>query len=479
MSRWFTALRYTVLALAACAFFIFAPAGRPQDNTLNYARMHIDGLKEFDLTELAAEPPYALFPQVPQTDLGFIHNLKQRRVICVLPGEELHVFEAITTRTLDSLVADHVKLVRKSLERINTLAGDRDELASQMDERARLLDDMLGALRWRGVETPESQARDWCRAAAALALEQANDERELARLDVYGMWLSIQYYVLQHGLSAVLNTAATSEDLSLLSYCAPEIVNRQLIELLTGETEDIAARLQELADELASLHLRELRLVTEVLGFNEGTDANTALESIANGDADAISAVVENPGRFSELIEVQKALSRIALQQDALEELQAETDKLLGQITRHGVHHSALGRFHVSPREFDVSRLSQAQHELLSNAEQWEIGQWSVFLKSLAASFGTAGGRATSIPPPEGVFTGPKRIRLTPNEVPAFLAAASRLPSNDYDRIAEILDLAASEHASAKDEGSEEATFWEFISYFLQDMARRGFASAD
>jgi hypothetical protein len=163
--------------------------------------------------------------------------------------------------------------------------------------------------------------------------------------------------------------------------------------------------------------------------------------------------------------------------QGELSALLVEVHATRGEMMRHGVHLSAIQRVTVSPREFDVPRLSRTQLSLLSNAELWEFGQWSVFLRSLAASFGTAGGRAVSIPPPQGVFSGPKRIRLAPNEIPAFLSAASQLPSNDYDRIAELLELASSEYASAKAAGGEETAFWEFVSYFLQDVARRGFIS--
>ena len=108
--------------------------------------------------------------------------------------------------------------------------------------------------------------RQWYRAAASLALEQAESERELARVDVDGKRRSIQYHVSRLNLSAMLNTATTGEDLSLLSPRAPEIVNRQLVALLTGESEDIAARLQTLANELAALRLRESRLVPKCLG---------------------------------------------------------------------------------------------------------------------------------------------------------------------------------------------------------------------
>jgi len=479
VSRAFAFLRYTVLALAACAFFIFAPAGRPQDNALNYARMRIDALTEFDLSELAAEPPHVLFPQVPRTDTGFIHNLRQRRVICVLSGDELHVFEAITARTLDSLITGEVALVRDELGSINTLASRRAELSTQMYERAGLLDGFLAALRRRRGDAPEDQMRQWYRAAASLALEQADGERELARMDVDGKRRSVQYHIARLNLSAVLNTATPGEDLALLSSREPEIVNRQLIALLTDESEDISARLQTLAGELSALRSRDKRLVAEVLGFSGGTDASTALESIAGGDADALSAVTENPGRFAELIEVHAEVVVAGELQAELSALLAEVNAALTEITRHGIHLSALQRVTVSPREFDVPRLSQAQLELLSNAEQWEARQWGVFLRSLAASFGTDGGRGVSVPPPPGVFTGPKRVRLAPNEIPAFLAAASQLPSNDYDRIAELLDLAASEHVSAKAGGGEEAAFWEFAGYYLQDIARRGFASGD
>ncbi len=477
MSRCFTFLRYTILALAACAFFVFAPAGRPQENMLNYARLQIDTLTEFDLSELAATPSHILFPPVPRTDTGFTHNLKQRRVICILPGEELHVFEAITLRTLDSLIATDIEHLRGKLEHINTLANRRNQLSSQMDERASLLDDVLGALRWRRGETPDDQQRQWCRAAAALSLEQAKAMRELARLDADGRRQSVLYQIMRLNLSAVLNTATTGEDLALLTPRDPEIINRQLVALLTNEAEEIAARLPTLADELATLHLREGRLVTEVLGFDESVDAGAALESIASGDAGAIGAVMEYPNRFAELIEVETGLAAATALQGELSALLVEVNAARGEMMRHGVHLSAIQRVTVSPREFDVPRLSRTQLKLLSNAEQWEVGQWSVFLRSLAASFGTAGGRAVSIPPPQGVFSGPRRTRLAPNEVPAFLAAASQLPSNDFDLIAELLELASSEHANAKAAGGEETAFWEFVSYCLQDTARRGFTS--
>ena len=477
MSRCFILLRYTVLALAAFAFFIFAPAGRPQENMLNYARRQIDTLTEFDLTELGAVPSHILFPQVPTTDTGFTHNLKQRRVICVLPGDELYVFEAITLRTLDSLVDDNIAQVRDELENINTLANRRDKLTSQMDERAGLLDDLLGALRRQRGGSPGDQSRQWCRAAAAFTLEQAKDERELVRLEVDSKRQSILYQISRLNLSAVLNTATTGEDLSLLSLRDPEIINRQLIALLTDESEDIAARLRTPADELAALHLREGRLVTEVFGLAEDTDAGAVLESIASGDSAAVGAVLESPSRFAELIEVETGLATASARERELGALLVEVNATRGEMMRHGVHLSAIQRVTVSPREFDVPRLSRTQLKSLSNAKQWELGQWTVFLRSLAASFGTAGGRAVSIPPPQGVFSGPKRIRLSPNEVPAFLAAASQLPSDDYDRIAELLELASSEYASAEAAGGEEAAFWEFISYCLQDTARRGLTS--
>ncbi len=206
-------------------------------------------------------------------------------------------------------------------------------------------------------------------------------------------------------------------------------------------------------------------------------DAAAVLESIAGGDASAMDAVLGYPSRFAELIEVEMGLAAASALQEELSALLVEVNATRGEMIRHGVHLSAIQCVTVSPREFDVPRLSRTQLSLLSSAAQWEFGQWSVFLRSLALSFGTAGGRAVSIPPPQGVFSGPRRIRLAPNEIPAFLAAASQLPSNDYDRIAELLELASLEYASAEASGGEETAFWQFVSYYLQDTARRGFTS--
>ena len=474
-------LRLMAFAIAAVALFLFGPAGRPQENSLRYARSQIDTLTEFTFDDLKFSAGLRLFPAtVPQSPSGFTHNLKQRRVICFLPGEEPHVFEAIGTRTLDTLIADDVARVRTKLEQMNQLGNQRGRLDAEVAGKRQALAAKLAALRARPEGQPVEELREAYASLAAQALELMDLLRQAVKLSTESRRQSFSYRLLQTRLAILLNHATAEKELELLARRKPESLVKGLVATLAAESAQLERELAALGSRAGALRTREERALQEAFEFPQPADALTVLKLLRDRALQMVEKVYRHPARFAELIEVELELTEITSRQAEASVLLTELSTLGSAEFQQGLALlKAVEQQQVGEHAFDAPTLTQGQLGLLAAAADWELGAWKTFLQSLAASFGAPRGQAVSIPPAKEVFTGPNRLRLAPNEIPAFLSAVSQLSGDDVDRLAELLELTAQECQAAASSNEEESTFWEFANYYLQERVRSGLGSGN
>lgn len=468
----FTALLFYALVLS--------PSGSPQDNTIIYARSVVSALTEFKLDALKPASPLRMFPDdTPATADSFLQNLKHRRIICLIPGEELLVFEAVASRDLDALLASDVKNARGKLEQVNRVRNELSRLQNEVDVKEAALNRLLTRLRiWRGEATPELE--ELYTKAAGLAEEIAIAQNSLQALDIDAERQAALYDILRLRLAATMNAASSDREFSLISRRDPATLSAQLSKLLSEEFEGVKGRLDIIAKRVDGMRAKQARLMKEAFSFDEPVDAPVMLRLIADGSLKAAPRLYQSPPAFAGFIETEIARATDDARARELAAYVLELQSFTTAATPGGIELHAVDTITVHLRDFDCPYLSPVQLELIRNhASHWGAGGWKTFIKSLAASFAQKNGKPVSIPPPEGDFSSPVTLRIPGNEVPAFIAAVAALPQGEAGRskLADALsavqdgfaDIGASSSASQRDD----APFWAFANAYLQEFSRR------
>ena len=231
----FTALLFYALVLS--------PSGSPQDNTIIYAQSVVSALTEFKLDALKPASQLRIFPDdTPTTANSFLQNLKHRRVICLIPGEELLVFEAVASRDLDTLLKSDVENARAKLAEVNRVKNELSRLQGEVDAKDAALKQMLNKLRmWKGDATPELE--ELYAKAAGFAEDIAIAQNSLQAFDVDAERQAALYEILRLRLAATMNAASSDREFALISRRDPAALSGQLGKLLSERIEEVKARL--------------------------------------------------------------------------------------------------------------------------------------------------------------------------------------------------------------------------------------------
>jgi len=331
----------------------------------------------------------------------------------------------------------------------------------------------------REAEENDGKAADTLSEAARTALKQVEAAGRIAELEAQQVQRHTEYETRRLQLAATLNAASAPSELELLKRMEPDVLQRAVVDTLARETEAALKRVGELNAQLESNQKKLTELLLSPFSTFAEVDAAGMLRAVAGGAGGALQTAMNNPPEARQLLRQAVAVASTAAELKQQAKLAEALNRTLTAARETGVQPEVLRTVEVSPRSFREARsmddrLSRIEHA----AEGWELGSWSVFLRSLAASFALADGGTTRVPPPPGVFTGPELMRLAPNEVPAFLTAAEALPAGSVGRIAEILDVAQQEYAKAAESGSEAETFWRFALYYFQQKAQRELAES-
>jgi len=384
----------------------------------------------------------------------------------------------VAQQSLDELVAGEVDAMRAELEAANEL---ENELAELRGEQGRLETEVrtLTARFEREAEENDGKAADTLSEAARTALKQVEAAGRIAELEAQQVQRHTEYETRRLQLAATLNAASAPSELELLKRMEPDVLQRAVVDTLARETEAALKRVGELNAQLESNQKKLTELLLSPFSTFAEVDAAGMLRAVAGGAGGALQTAMNNPPEARQLLRQAVAVASTAAELKQQAKLAEALNRTLTAARETGVQPEVLLTVEVSPRSFREARsmddrLSRIEHA----AEGWELGSWSVFLRSLAASFALADGGTTRVPPPPGVFTGPELMRLAPNEVPAFLTAAEALPAGSVGRIAEILDVAQQEYAKAAESGSEAETFWRFALYYFQQKAKRELTEA-
>lgn len=473
--RW--TARLAAILVVALGMMLAQSRGVSREEGPVYARVEVDGLTEFAIGAGSRLPSLRLFPaEVPLTEEGFVQSLKHRRVIALWEGSETYVLEAVARQKLDELVADRVEAMRAELEAANELAN---ELAQLRNERARK-EEEVGSLAQR---FEREAAEDAGRAAGTLAeaakaaQEQVEAAGRISELEVRQIQRHVQYETKRLQLAATLNTASAPSELRLLKRMDPEALQRAVVDTLARETEAAFKRVEELDAELQLEQEKLTELLLSPFSSFAQVDAEGMLRAVASGAGGALQTALNDPPAARRLLRQAVAVACTSAELKQRASLAEALNRTLSAAREDGVQPEVLAKVVVSPRSFrEVRSIDGRLARIAHAAEGWELGSWSVFLRSLAASFALADGGTTRVPPPRGVFSGPELMRLAPNEVPAFLTAAEALPEGSVSRIAELLEVVQQEYSKAADTGSEAETFWRFALYYLQQRAKRDLA---
>jgi hypothetical protein len=469
-------MRIAFAAVIAVLFYalLLTPSGSPQDNTLVYSRREVANLTEFKLEPLKPTAPVRVYPEgIPATPNGFMQNLKHRRVICIIPGEELLVFEAVSTRDLSSLIADDVAQVRKKLLDINALKNDYNKLGVELNGKALTLGAVLKQLR-SAKETPTDSLKELYRKAAAGAVEISDSQ---GRYQALGMEVSRQellYGILRLRLAATLNAASGEREFQVLNRRKPDDLTSQLNDLLRRTASETTDRLNIMDSRISRLRSQEKKLMVEAFDFTEEVDALTMLRLIADGSVQMADKLYQHPALFADFLENELEVAANDAKARELASFYIELTTMSGQTVQNTAPLHAIDQASIGLRDFDRPFLPPEQRDLITrSAGTWGLGAWNTFIISLAASFAEERGRPVSVPPRQGSFGSPETLRLAGNEVPAFLAAVSALPEDDRNRLADIIDEVQEGYAEASAKQSEDLAFWAFANGYLQLLATR------
>ncbi len=471
-----TLQRVAFASLVALLFYalVLTPSGSPQDNTLVYSRQEVDNLTEFKLDPLKPTGPVHVYPDgVPATPGGFMQNLKHRRVICVIPGEELLVFEAVSTRGLDALISDDVAQVREKLMDINALKNEYGKLGAELDGKDAALDTLLGQLR-KANGPADDALKELYRKAAAGAVEIALAQGRYQGLGVDVDREGLLYSILRLRLAATLNAASGEREFAVLNRRKPDDLTKQLNDLLKRQASDASSRLNILDSRIGRLRAQEKKLMADAFEFTEPADALTMLRLISDGSVEMAEKIYLHPALFAGFLENELDVASNDAKARELAAFYLELTTMSGQTVQNASPLHSIDQVSIGLRDFDRPFLPPEQRDLIArSAGSWGIGAWSAFIKSLAACFAEKGGRPVNVPPPLGSFGVPETLRIAGNEVPAFLAAVSALPEGSRDRLADIIDEVQEGYADASVAQSEDLAFWGFANGYLQLLATR------
>ncbi len=468
----FTALLFYALVLS--------PSGSPQDNTIIYARSEVSALTEFKLASLKPASQLRIFPDdTPASADSFLQNLKHRRIICLIPGEELLVFEAVASRDLDALLASDVENARAKLAQVNRVKNELSRLQGEVDTKDRALNQLLTKLRmWKGDATPELE--ELYAKSAGLAEEIAIGQNTLQALDVDAERQAVLYDILRLRLAATMNAASSEREFALISRRDPAALSGQLSKLLSDKIADATERLDIIGKRIDGLRAKQARLMKEAFSFSEPVDAPIMLRLIADGSLKTAPKLYQSPPAFAGFIETELARVADDVRARELAAYFLELESFTNTTTPGGIELHAVDTVQVHLRDFDRPYLSPVQLELIRNhATQWGAQAWGVFVKSLAASFAAKNGKPVAIPPPEGDFSPPVTLRIAGDEVPAFIAAVAALPPGEAgrgklaDALSAVQDGFADAGASSSASQRDDAPFWAFANAYLQEISRR------
>ena len=468
----FTALLFYALVLS--------PSGSPQDNTIIYAQSVVSALTEFKLDALKPASQLRIFPDdTPTTANSFLQNLKHRRVICLIPGEELLVFEAVASRDLDTLLKSDVENARAKLAEVNRVKNELSRLQGEVDAKDAALKQMLNKLRmWKGDATPELE--ELYAKAAGFAEDIAIAQNSLQAFDVDAERQAALYEILRLRLAATMNAASSDREFALISRRDPAALSGQLGKLLSERIEEVKARLDIIGKRVDGMRAKQARLMKEAFSFDEPVDAPVMLRLIADGSLKTAPKLYQNPPAFAGFIETEIARATDDARARELAAYFLELESFTNTTTPGGIELHAVDTVQVHLRDFDRPCLSPVQLELIRNhATHWGAQAWGVFVKSLAASFAARNGKPVAIPPPEGDFSSPVILRIPGDEVPAFIAAVAALPGGEEghgklaDALSAVQDGFADAGASSSASQREDAPFWAFANAYLQELSRR------
>ncbi len=459
---------------------VLSPSGSPQDNTIIYARSEVSALTEFKLDALKPASPLRIFPDdTPATANSFLQSLKHRRIICIIPGEELLVFEAVALRDLDALLKSDVENARTKLEQVNRVKNELSRLQGELDAKDAALNKLLMRLRlWKGDATPELE--ELYAQSAGLAEDIAIAQNSLQALYVDAERQAALYGILRLRLAATMNAASSDREFALISRRDPAALSTQLSKLLDEIHEQVRERLDIIAKRAGGMRAKRARLMKEAFSFSEPVDAPVMLKLIADGSLKTAPKLYQNPPAFAGFVETELARSADDSRARELAKYFLELGNIAGAATPGGAPLHAVNIVSVSLHCFDRPYLSPVQLELIRNhAASWDAETWGVFMKSLAASFAAKNGKPVAIPPAEGDFTAPVTLRIPGGEVPAFIAAVAALPQGEAgrgklaDALSAVQEGFADTGATSSAGGQENALFWAFANAYLQELSKR------